>query len=108
MVVANCRIQLLQALLSGTSDRLSNRHPSPWTELYIGASTDIVVIHREGIYLGFRFEVTVWANSKGLCSIESVRVDTLTPHKVSEWMLFGSLDEAYEHGAEIARQIIDS
>jgi len=68
---------------------------------------DIVVTRREGSFAGYRFFVTLWANSQGHCTVDRVEVDTLQPHKVTEWTLFNSVEEAYLHGVELAKQVIN-
>ena len=67
----------------------------------------ILVTTQEGSVAGRRCFVTVWSNSQGQCMVDCVEIEALPVHKVVEWVLFGSHEEAYFHGLAIAEQVIE-
>lgn len=69
---------------------------------------DIEVIRRKGHHASSRFEIVIWANSMGECTIEAIELEGLPLHKVVDWTLFNSIDAAYRHGCDLAKRIIDA
>jgi hypothetical protein len=79
----------------------------PLMAVQMEETSGILVTRREGSFAGYRFFVTLWANAQGHCAVDRIEVDDHPPHKVNEWTLFESIEEAYLHGVEIAKQVIN-
>lgn len=64
---------------------------------------------RDGEYKGIGFDVEIWQFETGEIALQAVYVDGLPSRRLSDGIHeeFGSVQEAFEYGSKLARELID-